>query len=419
MKVAIIGGGWAGIAAAVELTAARHHVTLFEAGRNLGGRAKAIQINEKTVDNGQHTLLGAYQQTLELMRQIGVSPDDVLARHPLCIRNNRNFLLKLPSYLPAPLNLAAGLLGAKGVGWLEKIKAARWINALQSSNFQLPEDITVSDWLNQAKQTGVLRQHLWEPLCLAALNTRPEQASAQRFANVLRDSLGSPKRSDTDLLLPKTTLSDVLPSPAEHWLRRHGADIRLQTRVRNIASLDAKGYEINGTRFNALIMATAPQHASALLKQLPLAEAAFKPEFQAEFEPIGTVYLQYPPNTRLPYPLYGLAGGVGQWVIDRGNGLLAGVYSAHGDWQGLNNQQLAAALHAELGISAPPSWQAVIREARASYCCKAGYQAPAIKTGLPLCYQIGDYTWPDYPATLESAVCSGRFAARALSDTGA
>lgn len=408
MKVAIIGGGWAGIAAAIELTAAQHNVTLFEAGRNLGGRAKAVQVNGKTVDNGQHSLLGAYHQTIALMQRIGVSPNDVLARYPLCITNNSHFTLKLP-YLPAPLNLAVGLLFAKGLGWPEKIKTARWMNALQSSQFQLPEDITVAEWLDKADQTGILRKHLWEPLCLAALNTRPEQASSQRFANVLRDSLGSPTRGDTDLLLPKTTLSDVLPTPAEHWLNKHGAEIQRQTRVRTIRRVDSGGYEVEGQLFDAVIVATAPQHASALLQQLSLAEP-----FETSFEPIGTVYLQYPPDTRLPYPLYGLQGNLGQWVIDRGDGLLAGIYSAHGEWQSLSSEALAASLHAELGINTLPSWHAVIREQRATYQCSAGFQSPAIKTHLARCYQIGDYTWPDYPATLEGAVSSGLYAARCL-----
>ena len=80
MRVAVIGGGWAGIAAAVELTASGAHVTLIEAGRVLGGRARSVNIDGRTLDNGQHILLGAYRETLALMRRVGADPDALFER---------------------------------------------------------------------------------------------------------------------------------------------------------------------------------------------------------------------------------------------------------------------------------------------------------------------------------------------------
>ena len=123
MKVAVIGGGWAGIAAAVELTAAGADTTLYEAGRVLGGRARSINIAGRTLDNGQHILLGAYRETLALMRQVGADPEILFDRCPLQIIDNSGFRLALP-ILPAPLNVAWGLLTATGVGLGEKIGRA-------------------------------------------------------------------------------------------------------------------------------------------------------------------------------------------------------------------------------------------------------------------------------------------------------
>ena len=105
MKVAVIGGGWAGIAAAVELTAAGVDTTLFEAGRVLGGRARSVVIDGRTLDNGQHILLGAYRDTLALMRQVGADPEQLLDRRPLEVVDQAGFQLVLPKW-PAPLNVA-------------------------------------------------------------------------------------------------------------------------------------------------------------------------------------------------------------------------------------------------------------------------------------------------------------------------
>ncbi|HLO61704.1 MAG TPA: FAD-dependent oxidoreductase, partial [Azonexus sp.] len=95
MRVAVIGGGWAGIAAAVELTARGISTTLFEAGRVLGGRARSASVDGRVLDNGQHILLGAYRDTLALMRQVGADPDQLFDRRPLRVIDNADFELAL------------------------------------------------------------------------------------------------------------------------------------------------------------------------------------------------------------------------------------------------------------------------------------------------------------------------------------
>ncbi len=225
MRIAIIGGGWAGIAAAVELVDRGAAVTLIEAGRALGGRARRAATPEGDLDNGQHILLGAYHHCLALMRRVGARPEEQLLRLPLRLADPRGFCLALPR-LPAPLHLAWGLLTARGPGWMEKLRTALWMQRLKARRFRIEPDTSVSAWLDASGQTGVLRRHLWEPLCLAALNTPPARASAQIFAHVLRDSLASASPGATDLLLPRGTLSDLLPTPAAAWLSQRGAIVR-------------------------------------------------------------------------------------------------------------------------------------------------------------------------------------------------
>lgn len=405
MKVAVIGGGWAGLAAAVELTAGGIETTLFEAGRALGGRAREVELDSRRLDNGQHILLGAYHETLALMRRIGADPARLIERRPLQIIDNGGFRMALPG-LPAPLNLAWGLFSAKGVGFGEKLKTALWMDGIKKRHFRLPADCSVANWLDAAGQTGRLRRHLWEPLCLAALNTPAERASAQLFANVLRDSLGSPQGADTDLLLPRGTLGELFPEPANRWLTANGARLRLGTRIGHL-ELQEQGIGVAGETFAAVILATAPQHAGKLCPELKL---------DWDYEPIATIYLQFAATRRLSFPLLSQQGGHGQWLLDRGRGLLACILSGHGDWENLDDRTLAETLQDELGTGSRAVWQKVIREKRATFSCRPGLPRPAWRTSHPRLLLAGDYTWAEYPATLEGAVRSGRRAARRILD---
>ncbi|HEX6734303.1 MAG TPA: hydroxysqualene dehydroxylase HpnE [Azonexus sp.] len=400
MRVAVIGGGWAGLAAAVDLTAAGVATTLYEAGRVFGGRARCVELDGRRLDNGQHILLGAYRDTLDLMRRVGADPDALLARHPLQVVDNDGFRLALPK-LPAPLNLAWGLLAARGVSFSEKLRTALWMQGVKARRFRLGADCSVAEWLDAAGQTGTLRRRLWEPLCLAALNTPAERASAQLFANVLRDSLGSARREDTDLLLPRCDFGRLLAEPATNWLTEHGATLRANTRVRSLHA-GVKAVTLDGEDYAAAIIATAPQHAGHLW---PALAGHF------DYEPIATVYLQYPATTRLPSPLQSQHGPCGQWVVDRGDGLLACVLSGHGDWEALDDAALARQLADELNLGEAPGWHRVIREKRATFACRPNLARPPA-TLAPRLFLAGDHSWAEYPATLEGAVRSGRRAAR-------
>jgi squalene-associated FAD-dependent desaturase len=424
-RVAVIGAGWSGLAAAVRLSSAGLPVTVFEASRQLGGRARRVSIEGQHLDNGQHILIGAYRSTLDLLRELGSDPDRVLLRQPLDLRYADGFRMHAPR-LPAPLHLAWALAGARGLSWTERLGAARMMQALKAARFQLPDPMSVGELLVQHRQSDATTRHLWEPLCVSALNTPVASASARVFAAVLRDSLAG-SRSDSDLLIPCTDLGDLLPEPAARHIEQHHGHIRLGAPVRSIHhAADGAAYRIDeeAEAYSHVILATAPQHAAALLAHPAL--SATRALIEAlRYQPIVTCYLQYPALTRLPCPMLGLTGTV-QWLFDRGqlggqSGLLAAVISAEGRHRELDQQALAAHVHAEIldqampGLPAP-EWSRVITEKRATYACDAGVRRPAMQTALPGLLLAGDYLDCDYPATLETAVRQGLAAAAAILD---
>ncbi|MDP4029986.1 MAG: hydroxysqualene dehydroxylase HpnE [Gallionella sp.] len=414
---AIIGGGYAGMAAAVALAERGIPVTVFESARQLGGRARGVLHNDTQLDNGQHLLLGCYRQTLHLIEQVGGNLEQDFLRLPLQLDLHGEFSLRAPR-LPAPLHLLVALLNAQGISFGERIKAARFMLALRRANFHLTIDMTVAELLAKHGQDAELAQKLWEPLCIAALNTPIHKASAQVLLNVLRDALNR-SRADSDMLLPRVDFTALFPQRAASYIEQRGGKVltscRVEAIVPRIGGIELASAEKTHT-FSHVICAAPPVVAAKLLRPLAALENTVAQIDGLEHQPIYTVYLQYPAHVALPHPMLGLHRRFSQWLFDKGriagqHGLLAAVISAEGIHQELAQEQLAqkvvAELREEFGIAEPPHWFKVIAEKRATFCCAPNLQRPTQQTALPGLLLAGDYTAGDYPATLEGAVLSG------------
>lgn len=428
-RVAVIGGGWAGCAAAVELARKGCSVELFESSRTPGGRARRVELNGLSLDNGQHIMLGAYRETLRLMRVVGIDPRKAFLSLPLQMRypTGSGGMDFITPRLPAPLHMLVGLLRASGLGREDKMSLARFSTTARWMEWKLHNDCSVSELLDRFDQTDRLIRLMWRPLCIAALNTPPERASAQVFLNVLRDSLGA-QRAASDMLVPRVDLSALFPDQAAEFIKTRGGVFRPGTTVKSLARHDC-GWTVavTGERgdfaaegFDAVVIATQATHAASLLGTIPGA-----PELPAfDYEPITTCYLQYDPSVRLGQPFFALqdepeSGNWGQFVFDRGQldsrhaGLLAVVVSASSEAIALGHDVLCATVARQLTDTfrnptfAAPAWTRVISEKRATFACTPGLTRPTNETGIDGLVLAGDYTAGDYPATLEAAVCSG------------
>ena len=417
-RIAVIGAGWAGLACAIEATRAGDEVTLFEAARTLGGRARALPAHLPdgrpiVLDNGQHIMIGAYSATLALMRELGIDPDAVLHRMPLTLRFADGGGLQAPRW-PPPLDLLAGILGARGWSWRDKGALLRTALRWRLGGFRCEPGATVAAIC--ATLTPRVMAELVEPLCISALNIPTARASGQVFLRVLRDALFA-ERGGADLLLPRVDLGALLPDVAARWLAQHGARLRIGVRVQAVAP-QASGWRVDDEAFDRVVLACPPWEAARLAAGVALPEAsAWSQAADAlQHEGIATVYATG--GGTLPMPMLALrsdASAPAQFVFDRGQlggpqGLLAFVVSASsGERETLQHQVLAQARD-QLGLTGLQAVQTVV-EKRATFACTPALVRPPARVapGLLAC---GDYVEGPYPATIEGAVRSGSAAAR-------
>jgi hydroxysqualene dehydroxylase len=464
-NVAIVGGGWAGMAAAVVATQAGHHATVFEASHALAGRARVVSGSHTatlpdgtpvTLDNGQHILIGAYSETLKLMQTVGVNLENALLRLPLTLQFPDKTGLKLPDW-PSPwivgLDAAWGIATAKGWSWGDKLALLRAASGWQRGGFTCSQHLSVLQLCERStpKITPRVMAELIEPLCLSALNTPAADASATVFLRVLQDAMFSPsvqidsKTSfgSANLLIPKRDLSNLFPHPAAAWLLKHGGKVMLGERVENIDYSNA-GWQVNATTvkqtFDTVILAGSPSNMAVagvniaysatnnIAKELEHLLRREVLDWQntvnaLRHKAITTVYA-YAKGARLSQPMLALRSDApnlrknpAQFVFDRGQlggeaGLFAFVVSAsQGERLDLQRQVIEQG-KTQLNLPDLHPIQTII-EKRATFACTPGLQRPAnqIAPGLLVC---GDYVAGPYPATLEGAVRSAQQAVKLI-----
>jgi squalene-associated FAD-dependent desaturase len=437
-SVAVLGGGWAGCAAAVALADAGFGVELFEAAPVLGGRARRVVRHGLDLDNGQHLILGAYRETLDLIGRLDApaTARRALAIAPMAASQANAIALRARAW-PAPFGLVAALLLARGLAFGERLAALRWFAALRRGGFRCAPGATVATMT--AALPARVADALWHPLCLAALNTPPAEASAQVFANVLA-AVFDGGAGAADWIVPHGDLGTLVPDATARRLAAGGHRVATATAAHIVVRGAAGGWRVAAKDtlrdYDGVVVAVAPHqlaHAFApdIAAHEPALAAPLADVAALRYEPITTVYLGYAQRVAPADAIVRLDDRPGQWLFARDDiaaaaavgaprlaSVVAIAISAHGPHDAWPHATLVAACDAQLARLAPGwpacTWSQVIEEKRATYACTPSARRPACGLVLPALALAGDYTDDRFPATLEAAVRSGRRAATAL-----
>ncbi len=412
MKVAVIGAGWAGLAAAVEATAQSHRVTLYDMAPQCGGRARSVETNGLMLDNGQHIMIGAYTELLRLMCRVGADSQRLLLRTPLALLDGSGVGLRLRPGLPV-FAFGRAVVEHPTWSWQTKVAMIRSAIGWGLRGFRCSASIDVATLTK--RMPTLLREQLIDPLCIAALNTASGHASARVFLRVLRDALFAGPGS-SDLLLPVARLSALFPDPALTWLRNQGVPIHLSNRVMVLGASQGK-WRVDDLAFDRVVIAATSSEAARLVATIAPGWAQVARDLR--YEPIVTVYLRSV-GTTLPAPMLTLlsdADRPAQFVFDHGQlggpeGLLAFVISGAQRWIDAGSEATLAATIGQaqnvLGhlLRAPLFPVQLLSEKRATFRCTPGLLRPPGRIAAEL-WAAGDYVDGPYPATLEGAVRSG------------
>ena len=428
-RVAVIGAGWAGTAAALTLAREGIEVTVFEATKTVGGRARVIDKDGRQFDNGQHLLLGAYERSLALIGSLHETIDVAIFRVPLGLNTAPGVALPLHMQAPnvaAPLHLLIAIATARGLSVSDKFSALVW--AAQHLRGRVISDTsTVSEII--AKQPDSARRLLWEPLCIAALNTLPEVASARVFVEVLRRAFTGDKRA-SDLIIPRVDLSRLFPEPAIAEVATLGGKIELATSVLWVSQNGAAARVAardDMHEFDQVVMATGPQHVARLLADEPAARGIVRTLSELTYEPITTLHFEFASVTpSVATGMLMLDTDPGQWLfwqqLPNRHWRASVVISAHHRTQ--TETELTTATLAQLRRSYQlpgPIWHIVVTEKRATYACTPDQvrALSALPKRIGRLVFAGDWCYPELPATLEAAVIAGEEAARSIINDGA
>lgn len=434
MKIAVVGAGWAGLAAASQCRRHGHEVSLFEASRTAGGRARrVIDPQLGTLDNGQHLMLGCYKLTLSLIQaDIGDQGLETgFRRLPLQIKSaDQSLLVKARNGGASRWNNLAALLFARGLSVSDKWALIRLLFWLSQGDHNPDPSHTVSDWLAQFKQPPATLRWLWHPLCLATMNTHPDRACATLFANVIKQSLLSAETGATDFMVPAVDLSELWPDHVTNALQCRFGHV-----VRSIEPT-SDGVRVDGEGFDACVLATPAWGTQRLLEPLTGTAHLVADLKQFDYNTILTCYVGLQSPYKLPAPVLMLDHDpgkqtVGHWVFDRRALLrnpnqtsadLAFVVSDCASLTDMDDQSLAKHLVAELSNQLGCTQALEIRasrcihEKRATFAAVPKLARPGFKTAWPHLVLAGDWTDTGLPAVIEGAVKSGLLAADALNE---
>jgi squalene-associated FAD-dependent desaturase len=422
-RVAVLGGGLAGLAAARELKSLGCSVELFERGRLLGGKATSFEVDGVEVDNGQHVYLACCTEFIDFVDRLGMSSS--LWRQPrfqvtVLRRGHPPAQLRAGDVVPAPLHLLGSLLRYPHLGWAGRLEVARALGAAALDGHGAAE-ITFSRWLRRHGR-GAAAGAFWEPFLVPALNAPLDEVSAESALFVLRTAFLS-SRDAACIGMAKVPLRRIADAAAADldgvWLRQPVLGLVGDERR-------VKGVSLGGGRtaeFDALVLALPPREAARVLGAPERFLGAGLDDFRSQ--PIVDVHLWYEGGSLPELDFAALLDSPVQWVFQKQSGYFCSSLSAaaslvrtpEAELVELGDRELRAALPDLTGARLLRG--AATRDPEATFVPRPGLRRPGPATSAANLALAGAWTDTGWPATMESAVRSGRAAARQLAEAGA
>jgi squalene-associated FAD-dependent desaturase len=432
-RVVVIGGGLAGITAALDLADAGVAVTLIEVRTRLGGAAYSFDREGLEIDNGQHVFLRCCTDYRGLLGRLGVEDRTVLQERlsiPVIAPGGKRGTLAR-SGLPTPLHLAGALATYPFLSPLERLRAARTARALSKLDLEDPslDAVSFGSWLEDRGESDAAVDGLWNLIALPTLNLPARRASLAMAAKVFQTGLLDANDAG-DVGYARVPLSQLHAEPAERALREAGVDVRLKTRVGTVRADLSVDSDAGVADADAVIVAVPHDRAAGMLPDGALDVAID----QLGSSPIVNAHVIYDRRVTELDLAAGLHTPV-QWLFDRteeagvtgGRQHLALSLSGADREMGMSNEDLRDELVPALADLLPAARDAqveeffVVREHAATFRAEpgSGRRRPGARTRLPGLFLAGAWTDTGWPATMEGAVRSGHTAAReALSTLG-
>lgn len=435
MRVAVVGGGLAGLAAGCALSNAGHSVKLFERRPYVGGRASSYEHpgTGEVIDNCQHVLLGCCTNLIDLYRRSGVAGqikwyDRIQFLEP----GGRRSVLS-PGPLPAPLHTSLAFLHFQALSFREKTAIGR---ALTTFVRGVPADDRerFADWLVRHGQPQRAIDRFWRPVLVSALNEEMNKISVKYAAQVFHDSFLASAEAGR-IGLPAVPLSDLYGKCAD-YIRARGGEVLLRTTVEGVAAAEDGGWQIaspdDAVQVDGVVLALSFGGMERFLLNLAADEVRAELETKLshfESSPITGIHLWFDREvTSLDHAV--LLDSTIQWMFQKsriqpqrhgGGSYLELVVSASRSLVNLQRQEIIDLALRELTTFFPRvkdaklEKAAVVKEVHATFSCTPGLDAfrPGVETGWPGIFLAGDWTATGWPSTMEGAVRSGYLAAEA------
>jgi len=418
-KVIVIGGGFAGLTAAAYLANKKYKVTLLEASPKLGGRAYSLLDKESNsvIDNGQHILMGCYNDTLAFFSLINATGNFHFQKRLEVRFVKEGFqILPLKSFpLVYPFNLLIALLRFEAISFSERIGLLKVFFKLLLLSSDKFSNMTIKEWLEEENQSQNVQDAFWRILAVGALNTGLEKASAKLFIDILKQIFLKGNAAAT-IVLPKYGLSESYCKNVEKFILNNGGEIILSEPVEKIIISDGKLVEIHSSKkvfldFDVVISAIPAFALNRIIDdENKISIADFK------YSSILNIHLWLKEN-RFPEGFFGLINSPLHWVFNKGTHLNI-VISDADELLNKSDEELLSMVKSEMkkfflldpGVI---SNYKIIKEKRATFIPSNGIidKRPAQETRIKNLILAGDWVNTGLPSTIESAVKSGRIAA--------